>query len=113
LDVAREPRLLRKRFGMTLFGQSLLAARRLVEAEAKCVTVIWDAYGHFADGWDTHNHHFARLREFLLPGFDESFSALILDLEARGMLEEVLVLCLSEHGRTPRLNRNKGGGRDH
>src|SRR5262245_21486413 len=113
LDVGREPLRARERFGMTLFGQSLLAARRLVEAGSKFVTVIWDAYGHFADGWDTHFYHYPRLREFLLPGFDESFSALVLDLEARGLLDETLVLCLSEHGRTPRLNKNKGGGRDH
>jgi hypothetical protein len=113
LDVEREPAAMRARFGMTLFGQSLLAARRLIEAGGKFVTVIWDAYGHFADGWDTHFHHYARLKEFLLPGFDESFSALILDLEARGLLDETLVLCLSEHGRTPLLNKNTGGGRDH
>jgi hypothetical protein len=113
LDVEREPAAIRDRFGMTLFGQSLLAARRLIEAGGKFVTVIWDAYGHFSDGWDTHFHHYARLKEFLLPGFDESFTALILDLEARGLLDETLVLCLSEHGRTPLLNKNKGGGRDH
>jgi hypothetical protein len=113
LDVEREPAAVRARFGMTLFGQSLLAARRLIEAGGKFVTVLWDAYGHFADGWDTHFHHYARLKQFLLPGFDESFSALILDLESRGLLGETLVLCLSEHGRTPRLNSNKGGGRDH
>jgi hypothetical protein len=113
LDVGREPRPVRERFGMTLFGQSLLAARRLVEAGSRFVTVIWDAYGHFADGWDTHHYHYPRLREFLLPGFDRSFSALVQDLEARGLLDETLVLCLSEHGRTPRLNANPGGGRDH
>jgi hypothetical protein len=113
LDFGREPYPVRERFGMTLFGQSLLAARRLVEAGSKFVTVIWDAYGHFADGWDTHFYHYPRLKQFLLPGFDESFSALILDLEERGLLDETLVLCLSEHGRTPRLNNNKGGGRDH
>jgi hypothetical protein len=113
LDVQREPLAIRERFGMTLFGQSLLAARRLIEAGGKFVTVLWDAYGHFADGWDTHFYHYPRLKEFLLPGFDQSFSALVLDLEARGLLDETLVLCLSEHGRTPRLNHNKGGGRDH
>jgi hypothetical protein len=113
LDVEREPLPVRERFGMTLFGQSLLAARRLVEAGSQFVTVIWDAYGHFADGWDTHHYHYPRLKEFLLPGFDQSFSALVLDLEARGLLDETLTLCLSEHGRTPKLNANPGGGRDH
>jgi hypothetical protein len=113
LDFGREPERVRDRYGMTLFGQSLLAARRLVGAGGTFVTVIWDAYGHFADGWDTHHYHYPRLREFLLPGFDRSFTALLLDLEARGLLDETLVLCLSEHGRTPRLNSNPGGGRDH
>ena len=99
---------------MTLFGQSALAARRLVEAGCKFVTVFFDAYGLNAGGWDTHDNHFERLKDFLLPVFDQTYSALILDLEARGLLDETLVLCLSEHGRTPRLNpKAKGGGRDH
>jgi arylsulfatase A-like enzyme len=77
------------------------------------VTVFWDAYGDATAGWDTHFHHYPRLKEFLLPGFDESFSALILDLEARGLLDETLVICISEHGRTPRLTNRPGGGREH
>src|SRR2546429_8346860 len=65
-----------------------------------------------AGGWDTHDNHFRRLKDFLLPVFDQTYSALILDLEARGLLDETLVLCLSEHGRTPRLNpKARGGGR--
>ena len=98
---------------MNLFGQSTLAARRLIEAGCKFVTVFFDAYGLNAGGWDTHDNHFRRLKDFLLPVFDQTYSALILDLEARGLLDETLVLCLSEHGRTPRLNANPGGGRDH
>lgn len=114
LDVGKEPGAVRERYGMTLFGQGALAARRLVEAGCTFVTVFFDAYGLNAGGWDTHDNHFVRLKDFLLPVFDQSYSALILDLEARGMLDETLVLCLSEHGRTPRLNsRVKGGGRDH
>lgn len=114
LDVGREPGSVRENYGMTLFGQAALAARRLVEAGCKFVTVFFDAYGLNAGGWDTHENHFARLKDFLLPVFDQTYSALILDLEARGLLDETLVLCLSEHGRTPRLNpRAKGGGRDH
>ena len=54
-----------------------------------------------------------RLKEFLLPGFDRAFSALILDLEVRGLLDETLVVCVSEHGRTPRLTNRPGGGREH
>jgi hypothetical protein len=113
LDVAREPRPLRDRYGMNLFGQSLLAARRLVEAGSRCVTVIWDAYGDATAGWDTHFHHYPRLRELLLPGFDAGFATLILDLETRGLLDQTLVLVLSEHGRTPRLTNRPGGGREH
>ena len=113
LDVAREPRPLRDRYGMNLFGQSLLAARRLVEAGCRCATVFWDAYGDATAGWDTHFHHYPRLRELLLPGFDAAFATLILDLEARGLLDETLVLVLSEHGRTPRLTNRPGGGREH
>jgi hypothetical protein len=113
LDMAREPRALRDRYGMNLFGQSLLTARRLIEAGSRCVTVIWDAYGDATAGWDTHFHHYPRLRELLLPGFDAAFATLILDLEARGLLDETLVLVLSEHGRTPRLTSRPGGGREH
>jgi hypothetical protein len=114
LDVGREPVAVRDNYGMTLFGQGALAARRLVEAGCKFVTVFFDAYGLNAGGWDTHDNHFARLKDFLLPVFDQTYSALILDLEARGLLDETLVLCLSEHGRTPRLDpRAPGGGRDH
>ncbi len=113
LDLEREPAAMRQRYGMTLFGQSLLAARRLVEAGGRLVTVFWDAYGDATAGWDTHFHHYPRLRRFLLPGFDEAFSALVLDLEGRGLLDETLVVCVSEHGRTPRLTRRPGGGREH
>src|SRR5439155_4662250 len=114
LDVGREPVAVRENYGMTLFGQGALAARRLVEAGCKFVTVFFDAYGLNAGGWDTHDNHFARLRDFLLPVFDQTYSALILVLEARGLLDETLVLCLSEHERSPRLDpKAKGGGRDH
>lgn len=113
LDIAREPDQTRQRYGMTLFGQASLAARRLVEAGSKFVTVFWDAYGDATAGWDTHFHHYPRLKEFLLPGFDQAFSGLILDLERRGLLDETLVIVLSEHGRTPQLTNRVGGGREH
>lgn len=113
LDLQREPLPGREQYGMALFGQSLLAARRLIEAGGKFVTVFWDAYGDATAGWDTHFHHYPRLRQFLLPGFDQAFAALILDLEARGLLDETLVLCVSEHGRTPRISNTPGGGREH
>ena len=114
LDYTREPEHVRNAYGMTLFGQSCLAARRLVEAGTRFVTVIWDAYGLNAGSWDTHHNHFARLKDYLLPVFDQAFSALILDLEQRGLLDETLVLVISEHGRTPLIDRKaRGGGRDH
>jgi hypothetical protein len=113
LDLGREPRPVRDLYGMTLFGQAALAARRLVEAGSRFVTVFWDEYGLAGSGWDTHWNHFPRLRQELMPGFDMALSGLIQDLDARGLLDETLVLCLSEHGRTPRLSRANGGGRDH
>jgi hypothetical protein len=115
LDIGREPLPSRERYGMTLFGQSCLAARRLVEAGCRFVTVFWDGFGQFGGcAWDTHQNHFPRLKEYLLPGFDLAYSALIEDLHTRGLLDDTLVLWLSEHGRTPRIDsRWKGGGRDH
>lgn len=114
LDVAREPDSLRERYGMTLFGQGCIAARRLVESGCRFVTLFWDTYGEFFNGaWDTHQYHYPRLRKSLLPGFDLAYSALIEDLDARGLLDETLVLWLSEHGRTPKINSKPGGGRDH
>lgn len=115
LDVTREAFPVRETYGMTLFGQSCLAARRLVEAGATFVSVFWDGFGQFGNcAWDTHNNHFPRLKEYLLPGFDAAYSGLITDLKARGLLDDTLVLCISEHGRTPRIDsKPKGAGRDH
>ena len=113
LRVQAEKDSLRESYGMTLFGQSCLAARRLVEAGSRFVTVFWDEFAYLNTGWDTHWNHFYRLKDHLLPGFDMAFSGLILDLEARGMLDETLVVWMSEHGRSPKINNAKGGGRDH
>jgi uncharacterized protein (DUF1501 family) len=113
LDVQREPAKLRERYGMTLFGQSCLAARRLLEAGGTFVTVCWDEYGLFNTGWDTHVHQTPRLKDELGPGFDNAFASLLEDLDVRGMLADTAVVVLSEHGRTPRVQRVPGGGRDH
>jgi len=113
LDVRKEPDSTRDLYGMTLFGQACLAARRLVENDTRLVTVFWDEYGLAGDAWDTHWQHFPRMKDQLLPPFDRAFSGLILDLERRGMLDDTLVCCLSEHGRTPKLKTGNGGGRDH
>ncbi len=114
VDVGHEPLRLRERYGMTLFGQSCLAARRLVEAGARFVTVFWDPVGpHGASVWDTHSNHFPRLRNYLLPVFDQSYSALIGDLDDRGLLDETLVICTSEHGRTPKIDSGPIGAARH
>lgn len=113
LDIARESPRLRDSYGMTLFGQAALAARRLVEAGSRFVTVIWDEYALAGSAWDTHWDHFPKMKNELLPGLDRAFAGLIRDLDDRGMLDDTLVLLLSEHGRTPKINGSKGGGRDH
>jgi hypothetical protein len=115
LDIGREPIAVRESYGMTLFGQACLAARRLVEAGSRFITVFWDGYGQFSGcAWDTHANHYPRLKDYLLPGFDMAYSALIRDLEARGLLEETVVIWTSEHGRTPKIDsKPKGAGRHH
>ena len=114
LDVGQETLAKRERYGMTLFGQSVLTARRLLEAGCPLVSVFWDEYKVVNTAWDTHFNHFSRLNNELLPGFDAAMSSFIDDLEDRDMMEDTLVLCLTEHGRTPKVGKaNRGGGRDH
>lgn len=114
LDLRKESDALRERYGMTLFGQATLAGRRLLEAGAQTVTVIWDEYTIANTAWDTHNRLVTRIRDELAPGLDRALSALLVDLEERGMLDDTLVLCLTEHGRTPQIVGNVvGAGRDH
>ncbi len=98
---------------MTLFGQAALTARRLVEAGGRFITVFWDEFGLAGTGWDTHWDHFPRMKDELLPGLDLTLSGLLIDLDRRGLLDETLVVLLSEHGRTPKLASVQGGGRDH
>ncbi len=113
LDVRGETDSVRDMYGMTLFGQSCLAARRMVESGTKLVSVFWDEYGLAGDAWDTHFDHFPRMTDQLCPGLDLAVSGLILDLEQRGLLDETLVVLISEHGRTPKINSAANGGRDH
>ena len=113
LDVRREPTPTRNLYGDALFGQACLAARRLVEVGTRVATVFWDEYGLAGTGWDTHWNHYPRMKNELCPGFDRGWYGLITDLDQRGLLDETLVVCTSEHGRTPKLNKQKGGGRDH
>jgi hypothetical protein len=111
---SEDPRLL-ERYGRTLFGHSTLIARRLVEAGVRFVNVTWDLFWDRVqidyDAWDTHTRNFAILRENKLPHFDQTYTALLEDLEQRGLLDETLVVVMSEMGRTPKINGN--AGRDH
>jgi len=114
LEIGAEPMALREQYGMNLFGQSVLTARRLLEAGCPLVSVFWDEYKIVNTAWDTHFDHFARLGDELLPGFDAAVSTLLADLDERGLLQETLVMCLTEHGRTSQVARQtRGGGRDH
>ena len=112
-DLSQEPRALRERYGMNIHGQSVLQARRLVEAGVPMVTVFWpnDGITNVSVYWDTHNRNFIDLRERLCPVTDLAFSALLDDLEERGMLDETLVVWSSEFGRSPWSQNTTG--RDH
>ncbi len=111
--IDKEPAKLRERYGMTRFGQSCLLSRRLVESGVKLISVNWTRLkGAPNNGtWDTHAVHCKSLKEHLMPIADQSFTALLTDLEQRGMLEETLVAWVGEFGHTPKFNKN--GGRDH
>ncbi len=113
LDIRKESESTRKLYGDRLFGQACLGARRLVEAGCRVVTVFWDEFGLAGMGWDTHWNHYPRMRNELCPGLDEAWYGLMTDLDQRGLLDETLVVCTSEHGRTPQINKADGGGRDH
>jgi uncharacterized protein (DUF1501 family) len=123
-DVAAEPPELRRRYGETVNGMSLLLARRLVEAGVPFITVFWmedEALNErckSGGGWDTHGNNFDCLRENLLPEFDRAFSTLIDDLAGRGLLDRTLLLVTSEMGRKPKIGDPRSGGtsgagRDH
>jgi hypothetical protein len=109
-DLSRESDAVRRRYGMHRPGQSCLLARRLVEAGVPFINVIWNYHSRGQDdypddteayGWDTHNDIFESLERHLLPRFDESFSALLEDLDQRGLLDDTLVICMGEFGRAP------------
>ena len=115
LDLSQEPAAVRERYGWGLFGQSVLLSRRLVEAGVPLVTAMWDCTKEDQDisllGWDTHWDHFKACEKWLLPGLDQALAALLDDLEERGLLDETLIVCFGEMGRTPRINPR--AGRDH
>ncbi len=106
-EMHREPNEMRDRYGRHAFGQSLLLARRLVEAGMPIVQANMGTMNN----WDTHGNNFGQLKDRLLPPFDQGLSALLTDLDERGLLSETLVIAVGEFGRTPKIN--EGGGRDH
>jgi uncharacterized protein (DUF1501 family) len=101
--IDKEPDKLRDRYGRSTFGQSCLLARRLVERGVTFVTVN-------SGGWDHHSKIWDGL-ERMLPDFDRGFSALVEDMQQRGLLDDTLVVAMGEFGRTPKIN--KDAGRDH
>jgi hypothetical protein len=106
-DMDREPAETRDRYGRHAFGQSLLLARRLVEAGMPVVQANMGSMNN----WDTHGDNFGQLKNRLLPPFDQGLAALLGDLSERGLLDETLVVAVGEFGRTPQINA--GAGRDH
>ena len=113
-NLDQEPASVRDRYGRSPFGQSVLLARRLVEAGVSLVQVNWyRGPDEPSDNpcWDSHTQESQRLRNVLVPPMDQAYAALLEDLGARGMLEETLVASMAEFGRTPRMNNR--GGRDH
>ena len=90
-----------------------LAARRLIEAGVRVVTAFWDDYAFGNNAWDTHYNHFPRLKEGLCPIFDRCCRPFWTTCSQRGLLDDTVVLVISEHGRTPAIANVAGGGRDH
>lgn len=117
-DLSQEPDHVRDWYGRHKTGQSLLAARRLVEAGVRFITVF--SGSNPGDGWDTHVDNFNRLKKTLMPPEDQGFAAFIEDLDQHGLLADTLVVWCGEFGRKPQIGRpnpvvnNIGpGGRDH
>ena len=106
-DLSQESEKTRELYGRHRVGQSVLLARRLVEAGCRFVTAAGYTHGQ----WDTHHSNEKRLRETLAPVLDQSLSALLEDLDQRGLLETTVVIATGEFGRSAAIN--PGGGRDH
>jgi uncharacterized protein (DUF1501 family) len=119
-EVDREDEKMRERYGMNTFGQSLMLARRLIEAGTRVVEVIWPKVANSDNhSWDMHTGLTDRMKNQAAPMFDKGFSAFIQDLDSRGLLDETLIVALGEFGRAPEKgvstsgNGNSADGRDH
>jgi hypothetical protein len=114
-DLSKEPTNVRERYGLTRFGQSCLLARRLVEAGVRFITLNTFITVFNEITWDIHGSKpftsIAGMKDIVSPMYDQGYSALIEDLAQRGMLDNTMVTCLAEFGRTPKVN--PAGGRDH
>src|SRR5262249_13979205 len=117
-DLSQEPSRVREAYGLNKVGQSYLLSRRLVEAGVRFVTCFNGS--NPGDGWDTHARNFPQLKNNLCPPDDRAFTALLHDLEARGLLDSTLVIWAGEFGRKPQIgkpnpavNLVEPGGRDH
>ena len=107
--IEQEPLKLRDAYGRNIYGQSVLLARRLIEAGSRLACISWAPDANAT--WDTHGNNFKKLKGELLPQFDMAITSLVNDLTARGMLDRTLVAVLGDFGRTPKVNAN--AGRDH
>jgi Protein of unknown function (DUF1501) len=105
----REPLPVREAYGRNIYGQSVLLARRLIEAGTRAACVSWAPDANAT--WDTHGQNFAKLKGELLPQLDAALASLLTDLEGRGLLERTLVAVMGEFGRSPKVN--DAAGRDH
>jgi hypothetical protein len=119
-EMDREDSKMRERYGMNTFGQSLLLARRLIEAGTRVVEVIWPKVANSDNhSWDMHAGLTSRIKDQAAPMFDKGFTAFIEDLDSRGLLEETMIVALGEFGRSPEKgvstsgNVNSSDGRDH
>jgi uncharacterized protein (DUF1501 family) len=121
-DLNKETDKVRDRYGRTTFGQGALLSRRLIEAGTRFVQLNWPAVANGnpeVDAWDTHAANFGPLKNLHCPVLDRSLSALIEDMDQRGLLKETLVVAIGEFGRSPKLgvstsgNTNSPDGRDH
>jgi uncharacterized protein (DUF1501 family) len=119
-DLSQEPARIRERYGRNTFGQCCLLARRLVEAGTRVVEVNWPKVANSDNhSWDVHQGLPDRMRRQSAPMLDTGLSALISDLDDRGLLAETLVIAVGEFGRSPLMgvstsgNSNDANGRDH